>query len=180
MKRTHDMLMTLACVAGLFCTATGLGSDAYTSAGATSSPGRSGTATATARYEGDVGFARTQTRTGPISASRAVAVGVDEDGLSLSISTALAPRNGSAIALNFNLSIDRGGDVARSIGRTTSTGGISRTAAVSGGTSAGARGATAISRASGSTNFGGVVRTDTRSEHEPRPVVVVRPVIRWR
>ena len=179
MKRTHDMLMTLACVAGLFCSATGQSSDAYASAGATSSPGRSGTAAATARYEGDVGFARTQTRTGPISASRAVAVGVDEDGLSLSISTALASRSGPAIALNFNFSIDRDGDVARSIGRTTSTGGISRTAAVSGGSSAGPPGVTAISRASGATSFGGVVRTDTRSEHEPRAFVVVRPVFRW-
>jgi len=179
-------MTSLVCLVSLLGSVSARASDARTSASASGGGRRPGTATATAGYEGEVGFARTQTRSGPLTASRAVAVGVDEDGLSLSVSTAMATPVGPAFATNFNLSIGRDGDVAHSVGHVISTGGLTRSATAGGAASAGpSRGvsarpspAIASSRASGTTTFGGVVRATTRSYHEPR-VVVVRP-IRWR
>jgi len=186
MKFTFFAMTTLVCLMGLLGVTSVQASDARTSASASGGGRRPGSATATASYEGDVGFARTQTRSGPLTASRAVAVGVDEDGLSLSISTAMATPVGPAFATNFNLSIGRDGDLAHSVGHVISTGGLTRSATAGGAASAGPRRgvserptlASASSRATGTTTFGGVVRATTRSYQEPR-VVVVRP-ISWR
>ncbi len=156
------------------------GSDAQTSATAAAGRGRTGTAAATAHYEGDAGFARTDTRTGAVNIARAVAVGVDEHGLSFSLSTAIAPKNGRAIAANFNLSIDADGGSAHSVGQTVSIGGVRRSASAGGSTSTESNGSVAASRASGSTSFGGVVRAETRSEQHRAQPVVVRRVIRVR
>ncbi|MEW6253139.1 MAG: hypothetical protein AB1716_21075, partial [Planctomycetota bacterium] len=91
-----------------------LASDVETSASATGGRYGAGTATGTARYAGDVGFARTDTRTGEVNAARSVAVGVDPNGLSLSWSLALAPNRGPALATNFNMRIGADGQVAAS------------------------------------------------------------------
>ncbi|MCK4343084.1 MAG: hypothetical protein KAY37_15320, partial [Phycisphaerae bacterium] len=113
MKRTnHTALMALVGFALLASAAACLASDAETSASATGGRRRSGTASAAARYEGDLGFARTNTRTGALNAARAVALGVDRDGVSLSVSTAIAPQHGPAVATNFNMSIGTRGDAA--------------------------------------------------------------------
>jgi hypothetical protein len=112
-------------------------SDAETSA--TAGPGRYGTGTAgaTAHYEGDYGFARTDSRTGQVNVARGVAVGVDEDGISLSLSNALAPRYGPAVATNFNMSIGADGRVSSSTGRAEADG--PATVAVAGGTNTAGR-----------------------------------------
>ncbi len=119
----------------LAAAAASFASDAETSASA--GPGRNGAgaASATAHYEGDYGFARTNSRTGQINVARGVAVGVDEDGISLSFSNAIAPRFGPAIATNFSMSIDADGRVSTSTGRaeadrsaTVSVGGGANTA----------------------------------------------------
>ena len=109
-----------------------LASDAETSAQASDGAGHSGTATATARYAGDVGFARTDTRSGRVNLARGVAVGVDEDGLTLSVSLAVAPQRGPAVATNFNLSLGRNGAAAVSVGRSVAQGGATRTVTASG------------------------------------------------
>ena len=180
MKATKISSAVLAAFAILSFAVPSFGSDAQTSATAAAGNGRSGTAAATAHYEGDAGFARTETRTGAVNIARAVAVGIDEHGLSFSLSTAIAPKNGRAIAANFNLSIDADGGSAHSVGKTVSTGGAARSASAGGSTSTGSNGSVAASRASGSTSFGGVVRAETRSEqHRAQPVVVCR-VIRVR
>lgn len=153
-----------------------LASDARTSASATGGGLRPGSAAASASYQGDTGFARTQTRTGEINASRAVAVGVDEQGLSLSISHALAPQFGPAVATNFNLTIGSDGQVATSVGTTVARGGLERTAQVSGNATSTRIGSTAGSVATGRTIGGGVVRSNVRAESYPRPIV--RRVVR--
>ena len=155
-------------------------SDAETSASATAGRGRTGTATATAHYDGDVGFARTDTRTGAVNAARAVAVGFDEDGLSLSISLALAPRRGPAYATNFNLTFDSDGDVSTSVGTSLARGGISRTVSAGGRTGTTPIRTVATSWAGGSTERGGVVRAYSRSLDDEHRGVRVRRVIRIR
>lgn len=180
MKRTHALtLMTLASLTLLASPATA--SEAETSAGATGRRRRPGTATATARYKGDLGFARTDTRSGTLSAARAVALGLDEEGLSLSLSTAVAPRLGPALATNFNISIGTDGQVAHSVGRALARGGRERTASVAGRTTTGTgcHSASAVSRATGRTSYGGVARVRTTSRHhDRRPLVRYRPHVR--
>lgn len=152
-----------------------LASDAWTSASATNNRGRPGTATATAGYTGDQGFARTQTRSGGFTLSRAVAVGVDEDGLSISVSNALAPRNGPAIATTFNLSIDLDGGVSRSGGAAVAVGGIDRSVSAAGRAAAPRGAPIAIAAAGGRTSWGGGVRSNVHSGQE---LPAVRRVIR--
>lgn len=170
-KRYMLVLAAVSVVYGL--SEWSLASDARTSAQAGSGRGRSGTAAATAHYEGDVGFARTDSRTGRVNVARGVALGVDEDGLSFSLSTAVAPRNGPALATNFNVSIGTNGEVATSVGRAVASGGAERSVSAGGGSSSGDRfrSGSAVSQASGRTSFGGVVRAQTSSHHEPAPVV---------
>ncbi len=171
-RSTNRTWMTLAAFL-LMGTPTLLASDADTSATATGG-GHAGNAAATAHYRGDVGFARTDTRTGRINLARGVALGLDRDGLSFSLSTAIAPQRGPAFGSNFNVSINRRGDLSHSVGRVTARGGGERTVAVSGGASTGTHGhrGSAISQASGRTRYGGVVRATTRSRH----VEIRRPV----
>ena len=130
--------------------------------------GRNGTAAATARYSGDIGFARTDSRSGVLNLARGVAVGVDEHGLSLSVSNALAPRRGPAIATNFNVSIGTNGDVSHSAGVAIASGSRHRSVAA-GGTATTAQGGRNAVFASGATGASGRVRALTDSDdHRPR------------
>lgn len=171
MNRLARLTATLATLA---LTHAAVASEAQTSASAGSNRyARNGTATATASYEGDVGFARTDTRSGSVNLARGVAVGFDEDGLSLSISNAIAPRFGPAIATNFNLSIDTDGDVSASRGLAIASGPLSRTA-TAGGVTANGRGLlapAASSFASGETDRHGRVIARTSAFSSPRPVI---------
>lgn len=177
-------------------TAAALASDADTSATAGSRWGRRhGTASATAHYEGDVGFARTEARSGRVSTARGVAVGVDRDGLSLSVSRAVAPPGGPAVATNFNLSISRDGRVSGSTGLAFADGPAQRSATAGGFARSGRYRSGAASHASGRTGPAGTVRVRTqaydapprivrvRRPHSPphlRPIHHRRPVRRWR
>lgn len=183
MKPTKNSLAKMAeltCLAALVCSLPALASEADTTASATGGRGRTGTATATAHYEGDVGFARTDTRTGRVNVARGVAVGVDEDGISLSVSLAFAPLGGPAFATNFNMSFDRDGGGATSFGNVVATGGTSRTVSVGGGASATRYGANSTSLASGKTTNGGVVKAVTRSDNYERREIRPRRIIRVR
>jgi hypothetical protein len=145
-------------------------SEAATSASAAAQANRpSGTAGATARYVGDVGFTRTDTRTGPVNAARAVAVGVDERGLTLSVSTAIAPRFGPALATNFNVTINDHGQAAVSVGTAVARGGAERSVSTSGSAVSRLASPAATSVASGKTSAGGVVHVATDSASSPRP-----------
>ena len=153
-------------------------SEAETSATAGSSRfERDGTASASARYEGDVGFARTQSTSGRISGARGVAVGVDEEGLSLSVSRAIAPQRGPALATSFNLSIGRDGQVSGSTGLSVARGPLYRSATAGGQAQASRYGGTASAIASGRTDRFGHVRASTHaSDSGPRrPVLMRRP-----
>jgi len=170
--KTHIAILTLlAANVGL---TTALASDAETSAAAASNGlRRDGYAAATAEYDGRVGFARTDSRSGPVNLARGVAVGVDEDGLSLSISNAVATRFGPAIATNFNISIERDGDVSTSNGVVVARSPISRSVTAGGGATAGRfGGGGATSFATGQTDRFG--RVDAKSEsHAHRPLRTV-------
>jgi hypothetical protein len=180
----------VACVA---LTTPVLASDAETTASATGNRYGPGTATGTSRYFGDVGFARTDTRSGDVNVARSVAVGADENGMSLSVSWAVAPNRGPALASNLNMTIGRDGQVATSGGLSIAQGGISRTASVGGATGVGPAGPVATSTAGGQTIGGGIVRASATSDTyqparvvrlaEPRERVVVRerdvrPIVR--
>jgi hypothetical protein len=174
LKNITAVLTGLTCFTLLLATIPARASDAETSASATGGRGTSGTAAATARYEGDVGFARTDTRTGKINLARGVAVGVDEDGVSLSLSLAIAPKNGPAVATNVNLTFNRDGTTAVSTGRSVAAGGTTRTVTVAGRTTATRHDTVATSTAAGHTTNGGTVRAETHSDNsghrEIRPI----------
>jgi hypothetical protein len=172
MKR---LLVLAASFVTVVVSATAFASDAETSASAGSSRSqRNGTASATARYEGDRGFARTDTRSGVVNIGRGVAVGVDEDGLSLSVSGAFAPQNGPAVATTFNLSIGRDGRISGSTGLAVSDGPFSRAASAGGWAGTERGGAGAVSQASGRTDpFGRVVATTRAEDSRPRYAPVV-------
>ncbi len=129
---------------------------------------RNGTAAAGAHYDGRVGFARTQTRSGPVSVARGVAVGVDENGLSLSVSNAIAPRFGPALATTFNMSIGRDGQVSAANGVAVADGPLHRSATAGGGVSAGGHGRPARVMASGRTDPLGRVHAETRAQPSRR------------
>lgn len=175
MKNMCVALSSLTCFALLLATIPALASDAETSASATGGRRASGNATATARYEGDVGFARTDTRTGQVNLARGVAVGVDEDGVTVSLSLAVAPKNGPAIATNLNLTFNRDGTTAVSTGHSVATGGAARTVSAGGRSTATHHDAIATSTAAGHTTSGGIVRAVTRSDTYNRPHAV-RPI----
>ncbi|MBI5866357.1 MAG: hypothetical protein HZB38_17950 [Planctomycetes bacterium] len=151
-----------AVLAGLILSSTALAGEAETSAGAGTRLFRGGTAEASARYEGKVGFARSETHTGKINAAKGVAVGVDRDGLSISVSTAVAPKLGKAVAANFNMTIGRDGEVSKSTGLAIAKGPLVREVRAGGETSAGRFGTGAASEASGKAPLGHV-RVVTRS-----------------
>jgi hypothetical protein len=144
-----------------------LGSDAQTSASAGAGRfGRPGSATATANYEGDAGFARTDTRSGTVNIARGIAVGVDENGIALSISTAIAPRRGPAVATNFSIAIGNDG-TATSDGLAVSVGPAHRSVAAAGGVGAEPFGSQAISTASASSDRLGHAWASTHARHAP-------------
>ena len=169
MRRTRNSWMWITPLA-LLLPASTFASDAETSASAGSTRG-SDTAMATARYAGDVGFARTNTRTGRINLARGVAVGVDENGLSLSLSSAIAPRSGPALATNFNFSIGRDGQTSTSVGTAIASGSRDRTVSAGGSTTT-QRNGTTMSMASGRTGRGGTVQAHTES-HSTRGLRVL-------
>ena len=164
MKR---LLMRVMLISGLV-TGSSFAADAYTSANAGSHSGYpNGTAGATAEYHADAGWTRTDARSGRVNTATGVAVGVDDDGLAISVSNALAPRNGPALATNFNLSIGRDGQASSSFGVSVADGPVHREAAVSGGAGTTRHGGVAISDASGRTDRWGTVRTRTGAEQRP-------------
>ena len=154
-----------AVLGGLVFSTFALASEADTSAGVSKGPLVGGNAAnASAHYEGNIGFARMATNTGRVNTARGVAVGVDNEGLTLSISTALATRLGPALAANFNISIERDGDVSTSraltvaegpLGKEASAGGSATTARYDNGSIAWGRGNAPLGRA--------IVKTIARS-----------------
>jgi len=151
-------------------------SEAETSASAGSSRyQRDGTATATARYTGDVGSARTHSRSGKVNVARGVAWGLDKNGLSLSVSNAVAPKRGPAVATTFNLSIGRDGSVSHSTGLAISTGPIHRSASAGGSAATKRRAGGATAFAAGKSDRFGRVRAVTQSrQHRPQKRVEFR------
>ncbi len=179
--RKHNTVLWILVIFAILSTMPVRASDAESWARATGGGWRPGTAAAGARYEGDFGFARSDTRTGKMNFARGVAVGVDENGLSLSISTAIAPNRGPALATNFNLSIGSDGEVAASTGRVLAEGGARRTAETGGFAGATPRGAASLARAGGDSGARGVVHAVAHSEHyRPQERVIPRRVIRVR
>jgi hypothetical protein len=158
-----------------------LASEAETSASAGSNRSRrNGTATATARYVGDIGSARTQTRSGRVNVARGVAWGLDENSLSLSVSNAIAPRNGPAVATTFNLSIGTDGRVSHSTGTSVARSPVYRSVSASGSVGT-TRRAAAMSSASSKSDRFGRVRAVTRSrDYRPRHRAEVRRYRRCR
>ncbi len=171
MKRATHILTCLAMLSGGGLAAA---SEAETWANAGGSRRGNGQAEASARYEGDVGFARTQTRSGRVNTARGLAVGVDENGLSLSASNAVSLPNGQAVARNFNLSIGRNGEVAVSGGNSVSFGRQQRSAQAGGSTTAGPRRTVATSTAAGRSDRRGFSRATTHSRHSGGRRVIVR------
>lgn len=140
-------------------------SEAETSASAGSSRlDRSGPATATARYDGRVGFARTDAHSGRFSRAHSVAVGVDENGLSLSLSHALAPPGGPAVASSFHVTIDHNGDVARNVSLAIVRSPLERSVTAGGQTGTGRFVPHASGVATGRTDPFGRVQATSRSE----------------
>jgi hypothetical protein len=156
-----------------------LAREAETDAWARSNNRGHGTAGADARYEGDVGFARTRAESGKLSFARGVSVGVDERGLSFSASNAWATRFGIAGAGNFNLSINRDGQVSVSGGRSVSAGPIHRSAQAGGFTAATGRQAIGISSASARSDRYGRAEARTFSRNSG-PKRVIRKIRSWR
>jgi hypothetical protein len=173
MKRTWIGAIFAAALLG----GASFGSEAASSASAGRGGYGAGTGSAAARYEGDHGFARTDSRSGRLTTARGVAVGVDEDGLSLSISNAFAPPHGPAVATSFNLSIGRDGQVSGSTGLSVADGPFYRTATAGGQAATGFGAAPALAYASGQTDpFGRVVARTQAQSSGPRIVgYVARP-----
>jgi hypothetical protein len=140
-----------------------LASDARTSATAGSNGRGSGTAGATAAYEGDIGFARTKADTGKINLARGLAVGFDEDGLSVSHSYALAPTYGPAVGGTFNMHIGLDGEASVSSGHVKAAGDRNRVVNAGGSAGSDGRSPYAVATASGETGRRGEVRAETRS-----------------
>ncbi len=158
MNQQRLIISALAAVAlGAMASAV-LAAEADTSANAGTSYGR-GNAEASARYEGQIGFARTKSKTGKISLARGLAVGVDHNGLSLSASHALSLRGGVAVARNFNFSLGRDGQIAVSSGGALSLGAHQRSAGVSGFSGVWHGSPKAASSAYGKTDPRGIVKT---------------------
>jgi len=140
-----------------------LASEAETSAAAGNNRRGDGFATATATYEGDIGFAGTRTHTGEVSLARGLAVGFDEDGLSFSASHAISTRWGIGIARNFTLTLGRDGQVAVSGGTAVSRGQRHQSAEAGGWAGSEGHRTVAASTASGTSDRRGTVTTRTHA-----------------
>lgn len=179
---TRMMIVAARVMLTLAISTAAFAADARTSAQAGQRPGqRNGDASATAQYEGDIGFARTNAVSGPTSASRGVAVGVDRNGLALSVSTAYAPAGGPSIGTSFNINIGAAGGSAHSRGDATADGPIERNVAVGGqvGQSRGVPQATAS--ASARSDRLGMAQAQTHSQSSPKAPAVryAEPRRRW-
>ena len=161
-----------AVMALLIATAEVAAGEASTSASAGSTGRGPGTAAATAQYSGDRGFARTDTRSGPVSFGRGIAYSVDRDRVSLSVSQAVAGLVGPAVASSFNLSIDRDGSVSRSSSLSVASGSPTRSATAAGCAGASRIETTAGATAAGHTGSSGVVRVVTEERTLVRVVKV--------
>ncbi len=175
------MKRLLSMTAGLVMTSVStmsvLAGEAETNAAAGTGWNGRGTAAATARYDGadgNIGLARTRTRTGEVNLAEGLAVGVDRDGLDFSFSEAIAPRFGPAFGGTFNLSIGMDGDVSGSFGTVVAEGGRTRSVEAGGVTRTDSRGATAAATAHGDTSPNGRVIARTNSYSRPQ---VYRPVV---
>lgn len=168
MNQQRIIITTLSAVALSAVASVAVASEAETSAEAGTGYGR-GNAEASARYEGQIGFARTNSKTGKVSLARGLAVGVDHNGLSLSASHALSLRGGVAVARNFNFTLGRNGQVAVSGGRSLSLGAHQRSAGVSGYSGVWNSQPTAVSTAYGKSDPRGIVKTrSTARTSSPR------------
>lgn len=177
MNRTNMIrFATLSTIFGLL-SVPALASSAETSASAGRDRLGRGNTQATASYEGNRGFARTDSRTGRVNVARGVAVGVDEDGLSLSVSHAIDRKNGPSIATNFNLSIGRDG-ASHSNGLSVAGGSRERQASAGGAVSNHRHNPVAISTASGRTGSRGQVIARTNSYVQRQQPRVLRPIRR--
>lgn len=152
-------------------------SDAETSASAGHARTlRNGSAAATARYDGDIGFARTETSSGDVSRARGVAVGVDKDGLTFSLSNAFVARNGLGLATNLNISIDRDGRVSRSGGIALADSPFERSVTAGGGASNDRGRAAMTAYATGRTDPYGRVDARTYADSSRAPLPSHRPL----
>jgi hypothetical protein len=152
-----------AVIGSLAFTAFAVAGDAETSAGVARGPLVGGNAaTATAHYEGKLGFARTDTNSGRVTTARGVAVGVDKNGLTLSVSNAVAAKFGPAVAATFNISIGRDGDVSKSTGVSVARGPLGKEASAGGSATTNRRDAGGSAWASGNAPLGRVI-AETRS-----------------
>lgn len=164
--------LTAAALTMNWSAAAALAGGAATSASATSNGRSPGTAAATAQYSGDRGFARTDTRSGPVSYGSGVAYSVDRNGISLSVSQAVAGVLGPAVASSLNISIGHNGSVASSSSLSVAGGRGARSVTAGGATSTHRTGATAVATAASHTAPRSVVKTTTVSH--TRRVVLVR------
>lgn len=165
----RNVMMSGLSMLGVLIGTVARASEAETTATAQNNRWGNGSAAATARYEGDIGFAGTRTRSGDLSLARGVAVGFDEDGLSLSLSNALSSRLGVGIAGNFNLTLGRDGQVAVSSGTTLSVGERHQSASAGGWAGSRRQVSQAASVASGRSDDRGFVRTRTAARQDRAP-----------
>jgi len=172
MKRqmTITGCMLTLCFAGVAAA-----SEAETDAWANSDRRPTGTAGASARYEGDVGWTRTDAESGRVSLARGIAVGLDEDGLSFSASHALSARNGLAFAGNLNLSIGLDGQVSVSGGRSVAAGPVQRSAQAGGIANARRFGTTSLADVSARSDRYGRAEAQTFSRNSA-PRRILRPL----
>ena len=155
-------------------------SEAGTSASAGGQPGND-SAAAQAHYEGDRGWAHTDTRSGAFGLADGVAVGVDRDGFSISVSDAVSV-GGQAVAGGFSLSADRSGAVTTSGGMSAAGGTSQRTAGVDAMTSTGSHdhAAQAVSHAAASSDPDGFAQAQTQSSSFHGAVALGRAPARLR
>ena len=140
-----------------------MASEAGTSASAGGQPGQD-SAAASAHYEGDRGWAHTDTRSGAFGMADGVAIGVDQNGFSVSVSDAVS-LGGQAVAGGFSLSADRSGTVTTSGGVSQASGASQRTASADATTSNAAHdhAAQAVSHAAASSDPDGTAQASTQS-----------------
>lgn len=142
--------------------------EASTSATAASNGRRTGTAAATADYDGNgVGFTNTKADSGRLNFARGISLGFDEDGLSLSTSYAVAPQFGPAAAGTFNMNLGLDGSVSGSTGRTIAEGSRTREVSAGGWTGNNRFNSSAGATVAGNTGPRGRVIAESRSYDRP-------------
>lgn len=153
--------------------------EASTSAIAASNGGRSGTAAATADYDGNgIGFTKTKAESGRVNFARGISLGFDEGGLSLSTSYAIAPQFGPAAAGTFNMNVGLDGSVSGSTGRTIADGSRTREVSAGGWTGNNRLNSSAGATVAGNTGPRGRVIAESRSFDRPSRIATSRIGIR--